>query len=120
MRRNDWRARAHPSWWAFWLHRMSGLALTVFLPLHLLLLAQSLRGADGLGQALAWTDAPLFKLAQWGVAVLLALHLAGGLRVMWLEFGPWRGLRLVAWFVGLAFSLMFAALLAWVMVSGAA
>ena len=34
--RNDWRARNHPAWWAFLVHRISGLALALFLPLHFL------------------------------------------------------------------------------------
>ena len=29
----DWRARGHGGWWAFALHRLSGVALTLFLPL---------------------------------------------------------------------------------------
>ena len=27
MRKNDYRARTHPAWWAFLVHRLSGLAL---------------------------------------------------------------------------------------------
>ena len=39
---------------------------------------------------LRWTDNALFKFAEWGLVVLLAVHLAGGLRVMALEFLGWR------------------------------
>ena len=42
-RRNDQRARArHPAYWAFLMHRLSGLALAVFLPLHFWALGQAL------------------------------------------------------------------------------
>jgi fumarate reductase subunit D len=30
------------------------------------------------------------KAAEWGLVVLLAAHLGGGLRVLALEFLPWR------------------------------
>jgi fumarate reductase subunit D len=30
------------------------------------------------------------KLAEWGIVLALAAHLAGGLRVLALEFLPWR------------------------------
>lgn len=39
---------------------------------------------------LAWTELPLVKFAEWGIVLLLAVHLGGGLRVLALEFLPWR------------------------------
>lgn len=93
MRRNDHRAHGHPAWWAFWLHRVSGLLLAVFLPLHFLLLGQALKGAAALDGLLRLTDQPLFKVAEWGLVVLLSLHLTGGVRLLLIEFGPPAGLR---------------------------
>ncbi len=93
MRRNDHRARAHASWWAFWLHRVSGLLLAVFLPLHLSLLGQALHGEAALDGFLQFTDNPLVKVAEWGLVTLLALHLTGGLRLLLIEFGSGSGLR---------------------------
>jgi fumarate reductase subunit D len=88
--RPDRRSRAHPAFWAFVVHRVSGLLLVLFLPLHFWLLSQALDGAAALDDALRWVDRPVFKLAGWGLVVLLAAHLAGGLRVLALEFLPWR------------------------------
>lgn len=92
-RPNDRRARNHPSYWAFVVHRVSGVALAAFLPIHFWTLATALHGAQGLDQALRWVDAPLFKFGEWALVVLLALHLGGGLRLLLIEFGPWSGLR---------------------------
>ena len=39
---------------------------------------------------LDWTDQPLVKAAEIGLVVLLALHMAGGLRLLAVEFLPWR------------------------------
>jgi fumarate reductase subunit D len=88
--RPDRRSRAHPAFWAFIVHRVSGLLLTLFLPLHFWLWSQALDGAAALDGILRWVDRPVFKLAVWGLVVLLAAHLAGGLRVLALEFLPWR------------------------------
>ncbi len=93
MRKNDLRARNHPAWWAYLVHRLSGLALGLFLPLHFWVLAQALQGEKGLDSALRFTDNPLVKFAEWGLVLMLALHLAGGLRLLLIEFGPWSGLR---------------------------
>jgi len=88
--RNDFRARNHSAWWAFLGHRLSGLALAVFLPVHFLVLGQALAGEAALDGLLAWTQRPLVKAAEWGLVVLLAAHLTGGLRLLALELLPWR------------------------------
>ena len=82
--------RSHPAWWAFLVHRLSGLALALFLPAHFLVLSTALRGEEKLDAFLQWTDQPLVKAAEWGLVILLAAHLAGGLRLLALEFLPWR------------------------------
>jgi fumarate reductase subunit D len=91
--RSDSRAHRHPAWWAFALHRLSGLALAVFLPLHFWALGQALHGNAALDGFLRFADRPLFKFAEWGLVVLLALHMTGGVRLLLIEFGPWSGLR---------------------------
>ena len=90
---NDRRARRHPAWWAFAVHRLSGLALALFLPAHFWALGQALKGAAALDGFLHFADQPLFKFGESGLVVLLALHMAGGVRLLLIEFGPWSGLR---------------------------
>ena len=92
-RGNDWRARSHPAYWAFLLHRLSGLALAAFLPLHFWALGQALHGAAALDGFLRFADQGLFKFAEWGLVVLLALHMMGGVRLLLIEFGSASGLR---------------------------
>ena len=84
------RARSHPAWWAFIVHRVSGIALALFLPAHFLVLGTALSGGARLDQFLRWTERPLVKAAEWVLVMLLAAHLAGGLRLLALEFLPWR------------------------------
>jgi fumarate reductase subunit D len=100
-RRNDRRARAHPAYWAFLMHRLSGLGLAAFLPLHFWALGQALRGAAALDGFLRLADQGLFKFAEWGLVVLLALHMMGGVRLLLIEFGSASGLR-KDWIAGAA------------------
>ena len=93
MRRNDWRARSHPAYWAFLMHRLSGLALAAFLPIHFWALGKALQGAAALEGFLRFADHGLFKFAEWGLVVLLALHMTGGVRLLLIEFGSASGLR---------------------------
>jgi len=72
--------------WVALVHRVSGIALALFLPAHFWVLGQGL----AMDAFLRWTEQPLVKFAEWGLVVLLAAHLGGGLRVLMLEFLPWR------------------------------
>jgi len=76
----------HPSYWVAIVHRVSGIALSVFLPLHFYALGNALQ----LDAFLAWTEQPLVKLGEWAIVLALAAHLSAGLRVLVLEFLPWR------------------------------
>jgi fumarate reductase subunit D len=91
--RNDQRARSHPAYWAFLMHRLSGLGLALFLPLHFWALGQALHGAAALDGFLKLADQTLFKVTEWGLVVLLALHMMGGVRLLLIEFGSASGLR---------------------------
>jgi fumarate reductase subunit D len=77
-------------WLAAMVHRISGLLLACFLPLHFLALALVLNGERTLDRFLRWTDQPLFKLAETGLIGLLAVHLLGGIRLLVLENLAWR------------------------------
>ena len=81
--------RNHLSYWTFLVHRLSGLALALFLPAHFWLLGSALQGAAALDQKLAWTAQPLVIAGEWLLVMGLAAHLAGGLRLLALEFLPW-------------------------------
>ncbi|HYG45326.1 MAG TPA: succinate dehydrogenase [Bordetella sp.] len=113
MRRNDLRARTHASWLAFAVHRVSGLLLLAFLPVHFWTLGLALQGEAALDGALRWYEAPIFKFGEWALVLCLSVHLAGGLRLLWIEFAPWGGLRrgwiAVGTAASLAVSLLFVA-----------
>ena len=84
------RARNHPAYWAFLVHRISGIALALFLPVHFLALGRAIAGEAALDEFLRWSDQPLVIAGEWVLVMLLAAHLAGGLRLLALEFLPWR------------------------------
>jgi fumarate reductase subunit D len=106
------RARNHPGYWAFLVHRVSGILLALYLPAHFWVLGLALHDAARLDAFLRWTDQPLVRVGEWGLVLLLAAHFSGGLRVLALEFLPWRewqkGLAALAAGVSLALALAFA------------
>ena len=76
-------------WFAHIIHRVSGLVLALFLPVHFYVLGLALNDAARLDAFLAWTDYTAVKVAETGLVLLLGLHLFGGLRLLALEFLPW-------------------------------
>jgi fumarate reductase subunit D len=83
--------RRNALWLAALLHRLSGLALAAFLPLHFLVLALALKGETALDGFLRFTANPAVKAAEMGLVFLLCLHFLGGVRILLVENLPWFG-----------------------------
>ena len=82
--------RGSPLWVAAMLHRISGLALAIFLPLHFLALGLALEGEARLDSFLRWSEQPLVKVSEIGLVFLFTVHLLGGLRILVIENFAWR------------------------------
>jgi succinate dehydrogenase subunit D len=103
--------RRNALWLAFMVHRLSGLALACFLPLHFLTLGLAISGEARLEGALRWMDNPMFKVGETALVILLAVHMLGGMRLLLIENMPWRegqknlaaGALILAAIAGLAF-----------------
>lgn len=76
-------------WNAALIHRLSGVGLAVFLPLHFLVLGLAISGAAKLQGFLRLTQMPLVELAESVLIFLLVVHFLGGIRLLVLENGPW-------------------------------
>ena len=82
-------ARAHPRWLAFVLHRISGVLLALFLPLHFWVLSLALTQPEKLNRFLSFTEQPRVKAVEFALVFLLSVHIFGGLRLMAMEWLPW-------------------------------
>ena len=94
----------HAGFAAFIIHRLSGVLLALFLPIHFLALGLALEGAGTLDGFLAFAELPWVKVSEWGLVVLLSVHLTFGLRILALEFLPWVSARKswIGWGAGFA------------------
>lgn len=95
------------SWWLHLVHRLSGLALALFLPLHFLVLGQAISGAAPLQTLLDITRLPLVRAMEWAVVVSLAAHLAAGIRILCIEFLAWHALQKTLSTLAIAFTTLF-------------
>lgn len=103
--------RAHPLWVAYILHRISGIGLALFLPVHFWILAMAMTDPAKLDGFLDMSNAAVIKLAEFGLVFLLAVHMFGGLRLMAMEWLPWtapqKTLAATAMAVSLLIAVMF-------------
>src|SRR5258708_28187332 len=72
LRRMMRASHTQPGFLAALLHRLSGIALAIFLPLHFLALAAALNGAGAFDSFLAATNTPFAKLIEG--ALVVAYH----------------------------------------------
>jgi succinate dehydrogenase subunit D len=77
-------------WIAALVHRVSGVLLACFLPVHFLVLALVLTDKAGFDGFIAWTERPLVQAAEAVLVFLLTVHLLGGLRLLLIEYAAWR------------------------------
>ena len=82
--------RGSPLWIAAMVHRIAGLALAIFLPLHFLTLGLAIEGEARLQRFLRWSEQPLVKAGEIVLVFLFTVHLLGGLRILVIENFDWR------------------------------
>lgn len=84
------RHRTDLLWLAALLHRLSGLGLGVFLPVHFVTLGLAIDGEARLESFLRWSDAPAVKVSETVLMFLLVVHALGGLRLLAAENLAWH------------------------------
>ena len=109
--RRDSSYRRDLLWYAAMVHRISGILLACFLPLHFLALGLAIEGEAALDSFLRWTDSPVVKFAETGLVFLLAVHLLGGIRLLLIENLPWdpdqKRMATVSMFISFALAALF-------------
>ena len=73
--------------WAFILNRLSGIGLTLYLFLHLIVLSTLARGPDAYDRFIALAKSPLMVAGELLVVVAGLYHGLNGLRIVLTSFG---------------------------------
>ena len=98
--------------WAFYLHRISGIGILVFLVLHVLKIDSAMWGPEVSNAFMKFYHQPVFQL---GLLVLIAgvlYHGFNGLRIILMDFTSWgvryqKQLWYAAWVLFVVFYLPF-------------
>ncbi len=75
--------------WAFYLHRVSGLALLLYLMIHTISIGSVLLGPDVYGAVHEVYKFILFRLGLIAITGAVAYHSFNGLRIVVMDFTGW-------------------------------
>ena len=73
--------------WAFWLHRLTGLAIAAYLLMHILVISTVVGGTGNFNEAMKFLKAPLFVLLEMGLIAVILIHGFNGLRIVLFDLG---------------------------------
>lgn len=106
--------RGKTLWLAAMLHRLSGLGLAIFLPVHFLTLGVAITGEAQFENVLGWSEVLAVKIGEAVLIFFLVIHALGGLRLLAIENLAWQDgqqrLAMLATAIAAAIAVMF---LAW-------
>ncbi len=77
--------------WAFWLHRLTGLAIAAYLLMHILVISTVVGGAGSFDAAMKFLKAPIFILLELGLLATILIHGLNGARIVLFDLG--RGVK---------------------------
>mgnify|MGYP001596611631 FL=1 len=71
---------------SFWIHRVTGVAVTVFLFLHIFTLSSVFLGKDAYDYAISMFDTKFGYILQYLLLLAVAIHLLNGIRITAVDF----------------------------------
>jgi len=72
--------------YAFWIHRITGVIITMFLFSHIWTLSAVFRGKDAYDYAISKFDTKLGYVLQYLLLLTIAVHLLNGIRIIVIDF----------------------------------
>ena len=98
--------RRHSGSWAYLLHRITGIGLTVYLFVHIWALSSLTHGRAAFAEEMKTFTTPVFKFGEWALGLLVMFHAFNGIRIAIVDLadGARYHKKLLAgvWVVGIA------------------
>lgn len=79
--------RKHTGSWAWILHRITGLGLTLYILIHIIALMGLLKGEKAFNEEMALFSTPVFVFFEWALGALVMFHALNGIRIALIDFG---------------------------------
>jgi succinate dehydrogenase / fumarate reductase cytochrome b subunit len=113
--REELRYRGGMGMWAWALHRITGLAVLLFLSIHIVETFMLTLGPDLYNQTLALYRTAFFRVAEIALMFAVLYHAINGIRITIQDFFPslWRYERAFIWAGAIILALVFIPLAIW-------
>jgi succinate dehydrogenase / fumarate reductase cytochrome b subunit len=79
--------KKHTGSWAWILHRLTGLGLTLYLYIHIIALTGLLKGETAFNEEMMLFRSPLFIFLEWALGALVMFHALNGVRIALVDLG---------------------------------
>jgi succinate dehydrogenase / fumarate reductase, cytochrome b subunit len=73
--------------WAFWLHRLSGLLLALYLLMHIGVISIVITSKSDFNAAMGFLKAPIFVALEMGLVAAVLVHGFNGVRIVLFDLG---------------------------------
>ena len=73
--------------WSFWLHRLTGLVISVYLLTHILVISTVVASTGNFDAAMVFLKAPIFVLLEIGLIAAILIHGLNGFRILLFDLG---------------------------------
>jgi len=87
------RYRWHLGYVAWLLNRVTGIAITAYLVIHIWVIHNLTKGPEGFNRVMAFVQQPLFKLGEIALLGAILFHAMNGLRVLCIEWAGGAGIQ---------------------------
>jgi succinate dehydrogenase / fumarate reductase cytochrome b subunit len=79
--------KKHTGSWAWILHRITGLGLTVYILVHIIALMSLTKGPTAFNEEMEFFRTPVFLFFEWFLGILVMFHALNGIRIAMVDLG---------------------------------
>ncbi len=89
---------------SFWLHRITGIGLSIYLVMHIFVLSSAIGGPESFDKRMGQVQNPFFAVLEVLLIAGVFLHMLNGLRITITDFFAWsRGHKTLFWIITVIF-----------------
>ncbi|MEW5925180.1 MAG: succinate dehydrogenase, cytochrome b556 subunit [Candidatus Zixiibacteriota bacterium] len=92
---------------SYWIHRITGIGLSVYLLMHTFVLSSAISGPEAFNERMGTVQNPFFAILEVLLIAGVFMHMLNGLRITITDFFNWsRGHKILFWIAAVIFVIL--------------
>ncbi|RKX27808.1 MAG: succinate dehydrogenase, cytochrome b556 subunit [Candidatus Zixiibacteriota bacterium] len=92
---------------SYWLHRVTGIGLSIYLIIHIYVLSSAISGPESFNERMGSVQNPFFAVLEVLLIAGVFAHMLNGLRITITDFFSWsRGHKVLFWILAVIFVIL--------------